>query len=282
MQRRSRRQVISLLEEPLERRVLMATQFVGDAVSILDSPTAEGAWVQLARRPAGGFTAVWHQQGISTALHRQFDWPAVAQGTASRPVATIGSRAAYGGDRIASDDQGNYVIAWGAKPLNENYDRIYARRFQASGAPLGDPFVVRNPTDWVDQAPSVAMAGDGRFVVAWQGGGTGAYAIHVQRYAADGTPLGGPIRVSENTTFHATEYPDVALADDGTMTVVWTQPQQTGGVLPPREVRARRITWDGTPTGPSYPVSTAGGGRSAGAGSVAATPDGRVVAVWRL
>src|SRR3954447_4575514 len=61
---------------------------------------------------------------------------------------------------VASDDAGNFVVVW------ENRGdvlEVSARRFSASGAPLGPQFVVAE-----GRRPTVAMDADGDFVVAWQ------------------------------------------------------------------------------------------------------------------
>ena len=50
---------------------------------------------------------------------------------------------------------------------------VYARRFDAAGQPLVTQFTVADHPDYDQESPSVAVAGDGRFVVAWLNDGVG-------------------------------------------------------------------------------------------------------------
>ena len=68
--------------------------------------------------------------------------------------------------------------------------------------------------------PSVAMAPDGSFVVAWATSTMGVGGVYAQRYAADGSPDGGPVNVGDPSHTVPTKV-DVALNATGTMIIAY-------------------------------------------------------------
>src|SRR5262245_9426827 len=72
---------------------------------------------------------------------------------------------------MAADAAGNYVAIWRDNVTPNilhpyfNAGDLYARRFDADGQPLGNKFLGFHA---VRSTPHIAMADDGRFVVAWQ------------------------------------------------------------------------------------------------------------------
>ena len=83
--------------------------------------------------------------------------------------------------KVASDAQGNFVVTWN---LLANNSEIFARRFDASGAPRGDEFRVNSYTT-NNQVGSVVAADDvGNFVISWysQGQDGSFYGAFAQRF----------------------------------------------------------------------------------------------------
>src|SRR5690606_17587491 len=99
---------------------------------------------------------------------------------------------------LAIGGQGNFVVAWqslGSGGADTSSYSIQAQRYAANGTVLGPQFQVNTYTNSYQTFPSVAVGGQGNFVVAWQSYGSGGtdtsqYSIQAQRYAANGTPLG--------------------------------------------------------------------------------------------
>jgi cysteine-rich repeat protein len=193
------------------------------------------------------------------------------------------------GSSVAADAAGNFVVTWRLQPYHEA-GHVLARRYDASGSPLGDAFEVGDPT--ADSAGAdVAMGPAGDFVVVWQSNGDvvgrrydagGAalgsdfvvspsagrpavarqvgggfvvawwadYDVFAQRYDALGVPAGGQIQ--PNTS--ADSVREVAVATDaaGEFTVVWS-----GFASAP--IRARRFDAAGTALGGEIAVNAAGG-----------------------
>ncbi len=124
---------------------------------------------------------------------------------------------------VAQDDFGNFVIAWASEAQDPAGGwGVYARRFSSLGQPLGGEFAVGTGPD--DQAyPSVAVAGDGSFVIGWadkarDGSGWGVAA---QRYDVQGLPAGGAFVVNTTTAGDQTQ---AAVARDlsGNFVATWT------------------------------------------------------------
>ena len=92
-------------------------------------------------------------------------------------------------------------------------------------APVGSEFQVNTYTTNSQLSPSVALDADGDFVVVWQSRGSGGtdsseYSIQGQRYASDGSTVGGEFQVNTYTTYSQAG-PSVALDADGDFVVVW-------------------------------------------------------------
>lgn len=121
---------------------------------------------------------------------------------------------------VASDGSGRVVAVWSAASTGDGPAGLFARRFDALGAPLG-PAVRVSPWENRDSAPSVAMDPQGNFAVAWQriwdGHGTGVYA---RAFTSTGAPLTGEIPVN-STTAGNQKAPSLAWTGDGRFAVLW-------------------------------------------------------------
>jgi len=105
---------------------------------------------------------------------------------------------------VAADFSGNFVVVWQSDQDPGGGSGIYARRFNSAGAALDAAEFRVNTTAAGNQArSSVAVAPDGRFLVAWQSdqqsGGQG-WDIAVQAYNASGTLAGGEILANSGTS----------------------------------------------------------------------------------
>lgn len=121
---------------------------------------------------------------------------------------------------VATDAAGRSLVVWSAAPTGDGPAGLFARRFDALGAPLG-PVLRVSQWEGHDVAPSVAMDPRGNFAVTWQrswdGDGTGVYA---RVFNAAGAPLGEEIPVNSSREGNQ-EAPSVALTGDGRFAVLW-------------------------------------------------------------
>jgi len=96
---------------------------------------------------------------------------------------------------IAKDNADNFIIAWADD--RKEYTGIYAQRFTNDGTALGTNFKVNDDTLFnYPMNPSVDISFDGSFVIAWADYRQENSEIYVQRYTADGTPIGSNFKVS--------------------------------------------------------------------------------------
>jgi hypothetical protein len=131
---------------------------------------------------------------------------------------------------------------------------IQGQRFSSSGGALGSQFQVNSYTTGIQLEPAVAAAGDGDFVVVWEGpSATDANldGIRGQRYASSGTALGGEFQVNTYTT-GAQAAPQVAADPDGNFVVAWhgASASDATGIV------ARRYASGGTALGGEFQVNT--------------------------
>jgi hypothetical protein len=113
--------------------------------------------------------------------------------------------------------------------------------------------------------PEVAVGPDGVASVVWSARKGSEFAVYARRIGADGVRE-GPVRTLSEAGGDALA-PRIALAPDGTATVVWTRFDGANLV-----VQARRIAPDGTP-GPA-PLNYSGTGQDAAAPQLAVGADG--------
>ncbi|MFO7900670.1 MAG: SdrD B-like domain-containing protein [Planctomycetota bacterium] len=95
---------------------------------------------------------------------------------------------------VAADADGDFVVAWDTAGQDGDGLGVYARMYDADGTPNGDEFPVNTETTGDQYRPSVAMADDGSFVIAWQSDGqdgdsggipmTHLYQIYIKNYQA--------------------------------------------------------------------------------------------------
>lgn len=122
-----------------------------------------------------------------------------------------------GGNRpfadVAMNSLGEFVVSWTTNAFLGG--EVFARAYSPLGVPRSDAVQV-SPTSEGPNFLDGAIDEEGNFVVAWRDGQSMA-----RRFAADGAPLGEPIRVSP----FAGESYSVTLRPDGAFDVSWTNAQ---------------------------------------------------------
>ena len=178
---------------------------------------------------------------------------------------------------VAMDTAGNFVVAWRSNQDGSSYG-IFAQRYAGTGVPLGAQFRVNTYTTGTQSSPSVVSDSAGNFVVVWQGNSQdgGSYGVFAQRYASDGSPLGGEFRVNSYTTFYQRS-PSVASDSAGNFVVAWHSATQDGNGS---GVFAQRYASTGTPLGGEFRVNTFTLGYQV-APSVASDSGGNFVVAWQ-
>lgn len=174
---------------------------------------------------------------------------------------------------VALDSRGNLVVAWQSEVPGHS-DEIRARRFGPCGAPLGDEISVNVERAGQQNAPAVAMASDGRFVVAWQTIVQSNLEVRARRFDPGGVALGGDITVNARTG-NANSAPAVAIDARGQFVVAWES-----SIHGSYEIRARRFGWDGRPLGAEIAVNADIASSQRGP-ALAMGGDGAFIVAWR-
>lgn len=127
---------------------------------------------------------------------------------------------------IATASDGSSIVVWQSYGQDGDYFGIYGRRLDALGQPMGPEFLVNNQTARSQEAPDVAMADDGRFVVVWEdidydaGGVSPPKQVFGRRFSPDGAAQGNQFRITVPSGTKDTS-PSVAVGPIGEFAVLW-------------------------------------------------------------
>ncbi len=120
-----------------------------------------------------------------------------------------------------------FVVAWHDASSDGDGYGVIARRLDASGRPLGEPFVVNTQRAGQQAGAALAVRPDGGFLVAWNspdGDDTGVFA---QPFDANGTPQGSEFRLTMATAgpqrlAGCVSHSRVAFGRDGRILAAWS------------------------------------------------------------
>jgi len=241
--------------------------------------------------PSGEFIVAWASNGSdgdddsnSSVQARRYDADGTPLG-AELQVNTF-TTGDQGSAAVAADPSGGFVVAWASAAsggTDTDSTSVHARRFDASGLPLGAGFQINDFTTGPQGRPRVATAPDGGFVAVWEsvgsaGGDSDSSSIQARMFDASGIPLGPETQVNEWTT-GAQERP-VVTADARGFVVVWQSDGSFGTDTDRQSVQKREYLWSGTPTGGELQVNTYTSGAQSEP-SIAADPYGDFVISWQ-
>jgi len=217
------------------------------------SGTLSGSVTPRVARTGSDFVVVWYRFGF---FGRRISGSGVPIG----PVFEVSEDSAsyYWRFDAAGDPTGGFVVAWSDYDDGDE-EGVVARRFDASGTPLGPEFAVNTYTAGRQMFPSVASDPVGNSVIVWEsrdagqdGSGSGIFG---RRFDASGSPMGGEFLVNATTASNQ-ERPAVATDPSGAFVVAW---QDFSSATCGYEcVVGRRFDAAGSPQGGDFEVSPAG------------------------
>ncbi|HEX8384570.1 MAG TPA: hypothetical protein VF576_00210, partial [Rubricoccaceae bacterium] len=233
----------------------------------------------------GDFVVAWESGGQDGSQYGVYAQRYAASGAPVGPEFQVNTytTAFQVNPSVAVDADGDFVVAWQSERQDGSLHGVYARRYAASGAPVGAEFRVNTTATGSQGNPSVALDADGDFVVAWESippsGGVGqdgsSSGIFAQRYTASGAPVGGEFQVNTYTTEFQV-HPSVAVDADGDFVVAWESYGQDGARF---GVYARRYNAVGEAQGDGFQVNTTTTSNERDP-VVAVDADGDFVVVW--
>ena len=232
---------------------------------------------------SGNFVVVWTSYGQDDGtgvFGQRFNASGVRQGGEFQLNAyTTGFQSTAS---AAVDGAGNFVVVWSSRYQDGANIGVIARRYNASGVPQGNEFVVNTFTTG-DQATffssSVASDPSGNFVVVWRSGAhdgdSSVTGIFGQRFDASGTPQGGEFLINTYTPDRQTAA-SVAMDEHGSFVVVWSSRYQDGSNY---GTFGQRFDPAGVPQGSEFQINSFIPGLQFAYG-VASSPDGDFVVGW--
>lgn len=211
---------------------------------------------RIAMDASGGFVIVWlsnSQDQLGLELYaRRYDASGAALGGEFR-VDTTG-RPAYSQFDVAMTRDGRFVITWidrinilGISAVKQQ--TLNAQRYASDGSPAGPVITVYQSDLFAVRTPTVAVDGDGNFVVAWF---IGPGSIWARRYDANGRTQGVSFRVSPVNSQVVVDRPQISRNDAGEFAIAW----ETSGVsdLADTGVYLRRYAANGAAQGAAVRV----------------------------
>jgi hypothetical protein len=229
---------------------------------------------------AGNFVVVWQSKSQDGSSYGVFGQRYAAAGVPSGgefQVNTYSTSYQYRA-AVAMDAAGDFVVVWQSLDQDGDGYGIFARRYDAAGAPLGGELAVNSYTTGGQRNAAVGRDAGGSFVVVWQSFGQDGdgYGIFARRYDAAGTPLGSEFRVNTYTT-EQQRYPALGVGLAGHFVVVWqSRNQDAGGYA----VVGQRYDAAGAPQGSEFRVNTYTTGYQVRP-AVAVDAGGNFVVVWQ-
>ncbi len=227
----------------------------------------------------GDFVVTWSsfaQDGDGYGVYAQRYNPAgVAQGQEFQVNTYTSSYQLY--STVAMDGDGDFVVTWSSFEQDGSAYGVYAQRYNAAGVAQGQEFQVNTYTNNYQLYSTVAMDGDGDFVVTWSSfdqDGSG-YGVYAQRYNAAGVAQGQEFQVNTYTSSYQL-YSTVAIDADGDFVVTWSSFDQDGSGY---GVYAQRYNTAGVAQGEEFQVNTYTTG-SQQYSSVAMDASGDFVVAW--
>jgi hypothetical protein len=211
-------------------------------------------------------------------LFRRFD-------AAGAPLGgeVLAGRAAFNSPpALAMEPDGDFILAWHNRDASTTSfsQEIFARRFDASGAALGEMFRVNSLTQWDQQDPQVTVNASGAFAVAWRelphGGATDR--VWVRSFDPDAQPLRVEVAPAGPTNTSLLGYA-LAMDDRGRFLVTWAGSDPAADA-DGTAVFARAFDATGAPAPDTLRVNTTTAG-SQGKPDVSITPGGDAVVVWQ-
>ena len=127
---------------------------------------------------------------------------------------------------VALQDDGTWMAVWSSLGQDGDSWAVVGQRFDATGAAVGNEFVVNSTTSGHQRHPQIAGA-NGKYLVSWQSGvanGSG-WEVMAQEFDADGNPVGSEQTVNSGLSGPNSghqQHPAVALNAVGNGAVVWS------------------------------------------------------------
>jgi len=227
----------------------------------------------------GNFVVVWEDDTDGNDVYQIYARGFFATGTQRFADMTVNSVST--GQQlkpsVAMDENGNFVVVWEDDTDGNGVYQIYARGFYANGTQRFADMTVNSVGAGQQLKPSVAMAANGNFVVAWEDDmdGNGENQIYIRGFYAGGSPRFSDRAVNTVSTGEHRK-PKVAMDDSGNFVVVWEDDRDGNGWY---QILSRGFDVNGAQRFPEMTVNTVSSGQQLKP-SLGIDANGDFVVVW--
>ena len=139
----------------------------------------------------------------------------------------------------------------------------------------GDMLINSDGGSGTQEAPVIAVAPNGSYVVVWQD--TTDENIYMRLYNADGSPVGAEFVVNSDSFGDPQYDPAIAMADDGSFIITWTDERNGAG---DPAIYARMFNADGTAKGDNFIVNDDNSTYDQVEADIAIASDGSFIVTW--
>jgi hypothetical protein len=227
----------------------------------------------------GNFVVAWEDDqdgnGFYQILARGFT-AAGAQRLATFTVNSVSDGNQFN-PAAAMDADGDFVVAWEDDQDDDGNFQIHARGFTASAGNRFTQRGINTTTTGQHTKPSIGMADNGDFAVAWEddSDGNGFYQVHARGLSITGAQRFAVITV--NSVSSGQQYaPSVGMRQNGLFTVAWQDDQDENGSY---QVMARHFTALGAQSRADYTVNSDSSGQQR-LPVTSIDEQGRVITAW--
>lgn len=155
---------------------------------------------------------------------------------------------------VGMGSDGAFIVTWESGSRSQDgpdgdHASTQSRRYDSTGAPIGDEFQVNTYTHSWQKGADIAVAPNGNFLVVWESDGalsgdTDENSIQGQLFLANGSPMGGEFQINTFTHYDQSN-PAVAAKHDGSFIVVWDSDGSASTDDWSRSIQAQRLDENG-------------------------------------
>ena len=217
---------------------------------------------RVAMGPDGSTVVVWEDDSSSADGTGNFDIKARGFGVGGcEEFSDIDVNSTTEGQQLAPDvavdASGNFVVVWADDADDNGYFQIKARGFGVDGSERIPAFTVNSTAAGQQLNPAVAMAPDGRFVVAWEEGDEGSEQIFVRGFSANGAETFSDQSVHTDSEGQRIR-PAIGMDASGGFVVAWQDDSDSNGAY---QIHARGFEADGSERFPRTTVNSTAAGQ---------------------
>ena len=179
-----------------------------DEVPVNSTNGGDQDTVRIASLSDGGFVVVWESYGQDTSEDGVYGQRYDANGNAVGGEFKVNTTTSgnQGNPDVTGLSGGGFVVTWHSNGGSASAYDIYGQLYDAFGLEVGGEFKINTTDGSYDLYSRVSALDDGGFVVSWASGNSPQYDIKLQRYASDGTAVGGEITAAANVDLGTSSY----------------------------------------------------------------------------